>query len=444
MSFLRKTQSLCPQCLKVIDAHYVQEIIAEQEWVYLKKVCSEHGSFSTPIWVNLLNVPHFNEWYSKSIPHYVNLPHTAQDKGCPYDCGLCPKHTSHTCCALLEVTKRCNLQCPICYATSHNTHDDNAKDCDLAKISTSLQQLLQHAGNVNVQISGGEPTIRDDLEDIIQLVNNTGFSFVQLNTNGIRLSTEYNYAQKLKNAGLNLVYLQWDDVCDESYIKIRGKACADIKEKALANCLAAQLPVVLVCTIIKGINHKSLGNIITQALKDGPLVRGVHIQPVSSFGRYPWLGDHAPRMTIPEILYELEVQTHGMLKAKHFTAPKSEHALCSFNAVYTRKQENLVPTNINTNCCTNAIPAKKAQEFVAKHWGALPSKHSPENDFNTAINELQHRFTISGMAFQDVYNIDLERLRQCHIHIISEDDHLIPFCAYNLTSETNFALYRKA
>ncbi len=450
MSFLHKTQSLCPHCLRVIDANYISQIIDGKEWILLEKNCSEHGSFSVPAWVNLDNTPSFDEWYGKLIPHYVKQPQTKENKGCPYDCGLCPKHAQHTCCALLEVTKRCNLQCPICYAQSMQIKNSNSNkapaqnaDPNLASLELSLNKLLQHAGPVNVQISGGEPSIRHDLPEIIQLVHKIGFNFVQLNTNGIRLGEDCNYAATLKSAGLSLVYLQWDDDNDTSYVKIRGKSCATIKQKALQNCIKACLPVVLVCTIIKGINHKALGRILSTALQSGPLVRGLHIQPVSSFGRYPWEAKQAPRMTIPEILYELEMQSEGIVKAKHFSPPKSEHALCSFNAVYKRNVNGLIPTTQSNNCCTHIKPARQAQDFVARHWGALPTLNTQGDDFDTVINQIQHRFTISGMAFQDAYSLDLERLRKCHIHILGEDHKLMPFCAYNLTSVNGFPLYRK-
>ncbi len=442
MSFLQKTKSLCPQCLRVIDAHYVKEEIQNKDWVLLKKNCPEHGHFSVPIWVNLKNTPSFEQWYKKSKPHYVKFPLTKEDKGCPYDCGLCPNHAQHTCCVLLEVTKHCNMQCPICYAQSVSA-ENNLENPDLASLQISLEKLMQHAGgHVNIQISGGEPTIRNDLSNIIQLIKNTGFSFVQLNTNGLRLGNDNNYAQTLKDAGLSLVYLQWDDLCDESYLKVRGRACYTIKQKALQNCIDANLPVVLVCTVIKGINDSSLGAMIYNALAYGSLVRGFHLQPVSTFGRYPWDGKIAPRITIPEILYELEKQTHGMLKAKHFSPPQSEHALCSFNAVYKRHENKLVPTGESNSCCAHTNPAQKAQEFVASHWGALPSITDINDTFDATLNQIQQRFTISGMAFQDAYSIDLERLRKCHIHIISEDHKLMPFCAYNLTSADGYPLYR--
>ena len=48
------------------------------------------------------------------------------------------------------------------------------------------------------------------------------------------------------------------------------------------------------------------------------------------------------------------------------------------------------------------------------------------------------------MTFMDAWNLDLERLRECYIHIISQKEkmNLVPFCAYNLTAADGRTLYR--
>ncbi len=457
MSLVRTTQSLCPHCLRLLDAQYVTQNMDGKEWVFLQKHCPEHGHFSAPIWVHLPNTPTFTQWYGqKTFPEYVPFPQSNVEKGCPYDCGLCPDHAQHTCCALIEVTNKCNLHCPVCYAGSGT---QSSQDPSLQDIENKLEHLLRHAGAVNVQLSGGEPTMRTDLTTIIQLAKEKGFPFVQLNTNGLRLGEKYSYAQTLQKAGLSVVYLQWDDVRDSTYMALRGQPCHQIKEQALQHCLEAGLSVVLVATVVKGLNDTALGDIVGKALASGPLVRGVHLQPVSSFGRYPWATrphEPAPRITLAEVLYQLEIQTDGMVKAHDFVPPRSEHALCSFNAVYTRQNNTLVASGMDSGCCTCAsqrpqAAAKQAQIFVAQHWGPLNISQNtqrsdvntiPSQDFDSMLSQVHQRFTLSGMAFQDAYTLDLERLRRCHIHIMSEKNTLIPFCAYNLTSNQGFSLYR--
>ena len=111
---LRTTTSVCPQCLTRIEAY----VVKEGEKVYLEKTCNNHGDFRTLIWNGL---PAYESWGDARLPSQPVTCLTQVDKGCPYDCGLCPQHRQHSCCVLLEVTQRCNLMCPVCYASSSKT-----------------------------------------------------------------------------------------------------------------------------------------------------------------------------------------------------------------------------------------------------------------------------------------------------------------------------------
>ncbi len=454
MKVVKKTQSLCPQCLRTLDAYYVQK----GNEVFFKKSCPSHGHFSIPAWIQMPNTPSFEDW-CQSVAPLATINHEASPSACPHACGLCREHLRPSCCVLLEVTQNCNMSCPICYAGAQ--HGNEASDLSLTEISTRLEMLLQKSGAVNIQLSGGEPTTRDDLPEIIKLVHAKGFDFVQVNTNGLRLGCSKNgkdYAQKLKAAGLNLVYLQWDGMDDAIYKTLRGAKYTHIKEQALQHCQDADLAVLLVVTLVRGVNEHQLGEILQKALSYGSVIRGVHIQPVSSFGRYPWEQTQAPRLTLPEVMYALEQQSTGILKAEHFHPPQSEHALCSFSALYERDEKRgLLPVKA-VACCGSKTqgdsisPAIIAREFVAKHWSgenlftASNRKNcSVQDDFDHFLqkNSFKQRFTVSCMAFQDAYSVDLQRLKACHIHIAESDGRIMPFCAYNLTSGEGFALYRK-
>ena len=138
-----------------------------------------------------------------------------------------------------------------------------------------------------MQISGGEPTIREDLPAIVTLARERGFGLVQLNTNGLRLGRDAGYAARLRAAGLDSVYLQWDGVREAVFETMRGRACLNLKRLAVEACAAAGLGVVLVATLARHVNDGEVGDLLRLALALGPAVRGVHFQPVSSFGRYP-------------------------------------------------------------------------------------------------------------------------------------------------------------
>ena len=133
-----------------------------------------------------------------------------------------------------------------------------------------------------------------------------GFSFFQLNTNGIRLAEDLDYVKALKEAGLSTVFLQFDGIEDEIYEKLRGQKLFQIKQKAIENCGRNSIGVVLVPTLVPGINTDHIGEIVKYALKGLPVIRGIHFQPISYFGRYPSPPKDEDRFTLPEVIRALE------------------------------------------------------------------------------------------------------------------------------------------
>lgn len=445
---LGETESICPECLSKIAAYRVQHGPA----VYLEKTCPDHGFFRTVIW---RDKPAFNSWERVKTPAYPEKPFTQVEQGCPFDCGLCPDHRQHTCHVLLEITKSCNLRCPVCYADSGNKI---IPDPSLETIAGWYQRILESGGPFNIQLSGGEPTLRDDLPEIITLGRSLGFSFFQLNTNGLRLAGQPDFLKTLKQAGLSTVFLQFDGTNDSIYEQLRGRALLKLKQKAIENCIELGVGVILVPTLIPGVNSQDIGNIIRYALKYAPTVRGVHFQPMSYFGRYATYNGDDSRLTIPEIICALVEQTDGLILSESFRPPGCENALCSFHANYVILPDGkLLPVTqhqvVSGSCCqpeNGAQGAALARSFIARQWAApnpdlqLPVINGPSlGEWDIVLARAQtYSFYISGMAFQDAWNLDLERLRDCCIHVMSSDGRLIPFCAYNLTDRSGNSLYR--
>ena len=146
-------------------------------------------------------------------------------------------------------------------------------------------------------------------------VEKKGLHFFQLNTNGIRLAQEAGYARKLKKAGLNTVFLQFDGVTDDVYQTLRGRSMIELKEKAVLNCSEAELGIALVPVIAPGVNDMQVGDILKFAMDHMPFVRGVHFQPISYFGRCSQQRPQAP-ITIPKMLKLIEEQTDGLMKSR--------------------------------------------------------------------------------------------------------------------------------
>jgi 7,8-dihydro-6-hydroxymethylpterin dimethyltransferase len=466
---LSRTESLCPACLKIIPAVRV----TDGRDVYLEKRCDVHGIFDTVIW---RGNPAFETWTRPKLPVRPPVCYADIAKGCPFDCGLCEAHRQITCTALLEVTGRCNLACPYCFAAAGIAPKP---DPALDVIRFWFERVKQAAPGCNIQLSGGEPTVRDDLPQIIEMARGRGFAFIQLNTNGLRLAREKGYAQRLKDAGLSSVFLQFDGVSDKIYLRLRGSGLLAEKHQAISRCGDAGLGVVLVPMVVPGVNDQELGAILDFGIQASPTVRGIHMQPISYFGRRPALPQNSDRITLPEILAALEIQSRGKVHARDFHPPGCENALCSFNGRFFITESGGLKPVVTLPCAGAGSPpeaadvgARRAVAAVARQWGAgiggqrtevrgqkdpAPDRQQEESttccsngnktpgpmDLDSFLEFARNRsFSISAMAFQDAWNLDLERLRDCCIHVVSEDGRLIPFCAYNLTDSGNQPLYR--
>lgn len=447
---LVKTASVCPVCLARIPA----ERVAYGDEVYLEKTCPQHGFTRTILWRGF---PEYGSWMRDKIPNHPAHPFSAVNKGCPFDCGLCADHRQQPCCVLLEVTQRCDLGCPVCFA---NSKEGTGTDTDMQTIELSYQRMLEAGGPFNIQLSGGEPCVRNDLPQVIEMGREMGFTYFQVNTNGLRIARDPAYLAQLKKSGLQVVYLQFDGTDDAIYERLRGRRILQEKLQAIHNCREAQLGVVLVPTIVPGVNAGDIGNIIRFALENYPVVRSIHFQPVSYFGRYPRLPENSDRITIPELLRAMEEQTDKIVHVEDFQPKGSENSYCSFHATYIIMADGVlkpIKAEAEQQCgCRKPDDAReavaKSKDFVARNWVYSPPVEKKEpccspsmGEWDTLIERSRtHLFSISGMAFQDGWNLDLQLLQDCCIHIASTDGRLVPFCAYNLTNTQGEALYRPA
>lgn len=430
--------------------------------VYLTKTCPEHGESRSIIW---RGPPDYATWFCTKNPNHPTVTHTVSERGCPLDCGLCPEHRQQTCCVLLEVTARCDLGCPVCFASSGASTEP---DPSLTTIEDWYRMLLETTGKCNIQLSGGEPTMRDDLPEIITMGRDLGFTFFQLNTNGLRLASESGYATRLKEAGLSTVFLQFDGLDDGIYQTLRGRGLFHQKEAAIANCAKAELGVVLVPTLVPGVNTRQIGSIIAYAIRGLPAVRGVHFQPMSYFGRYPRKPEDVDRYTLPELMRDIEAQTDGLISLAGLRPSGCEHSLCSLHGDYVLMGDGsvrpLTAPDAPRSCCSRKAdtnPAEKKRDHVARRWSLTAGMSEccasgakahgvpveATGGSTTGLDEFLERlrhysFSVTAMAFQDVWNLDLERLRDCCLHVVGAGNRLVPFCAYNLTDASGDPVHR--
>lgn len=426
VNVISSTYSVCPVCLKRITA-----VIRKQgNDFFIEKSCTDHGSFSAIIWRG--EVIPMEGWGNYQPPENENSP-----PNCPDSCGLCSGHMQKTCCALVEVTERCNLNCPICFAQS----DGASQDPPISEIAGYFEELVRD-GNTFVQLSGGEPTVRDDLPDIVAAARAAGCENIQLNSNGIRLGQDKAYIKALAEAGLSFVFMQFDGTEDSIYEKLRGRPLLKEKRAAIEACSDELIGVTLVPTLVPGVNDHNIGNILKFGFEHSPAVRGVHFQPVSYFGRYPGPPEDKDRITLPEVLCAIERQAEGRVTISDFLPSACDHPRCGFHGDFVVLPEGLMKLTPKSNACCQSDGTEhlKNRNFVSRRWKRTAAQNMEKCCGNDELMDLDsfldrvrtHGFTITAMAFQDAYTLDIERLRKCSLHVY-QDGKTIPFCARYLT-----------
>ncbi|MBM4240827.1 MAG: radical SAM protein [Euryarchaeota archaeon] len=477
---IKKTKSLCPECLEVIDA----EVYEEHDKIMIKKECKEHGEFDSVYWTN-------DHLYHEALDSNhkgqgVDNPQTAVLNECPLSCGLCPEHESHTVLGIIDVTNRCNLRCPVCFANAAVTGYLYEPSYDEIKEMLLNLKSNEPVAAPAIQFSGGEPTIRKDIVELVKLAKEMEFSHTQIATNGIKLAKDPELAGKLKEAGLNTIYLQFDGVTEEPYIETRGKNLLPLKLEAIENCRASKLGIVLVPTLVKGINDHQIGDIIRFAVDNIEIIRGVNFQPVSFAGRTSAEEMEKQRITLPDFEKAVEKQTNSKIKVKDFypassVVPISEfiealegspqvtitcHPHCGAATYIFVEDGEIIPINrfINVDRFFNLLSDSSDDikeggrigkaKVMARSLKELPKTVNPlktpksieikkilfnvfkDKSYSSLGNFHYKTLLIACMHFMDPWNFDKDRVRRCVIHYAVPDGRIIPFCSMN-------ALYRE-
>jgi hypothetical protein len=468
LKLVRKTHSLCPECLSVIEA----DLVEDNGQLLIKKTCDKHGDFEDVYWSNYEDYVRTMGWYAEGTK--MANPRTKSERGCPYDCGICDKHKSQTVLAIIDLTNRCNLNCPICFASANNPSVPYFYEVTTAQAKAMIDNLASNAPVPPraLQFSGGEPTLRDDLPELIDYAGSKGFDHVEVNTNGLRLANDLDYFRKLMEADMSTLYLSFEGVTPKPYIANKGRDLLDIKLKVLENSRVVGLDsIVLVPTVARGVNDDQLGDIVRFAVRNRDVVRCVNFQPVSFAGRIDAGERRRLRITIPEVLELIERQTDGQIKKQDFytcptvvpmaraigglkkkTYPEfSNHPACGLATFVFVEDEEMIPI-------TRYVDIDKFMHTMEKVAEALDAGKKTKARLNLlkslqyvrfgilkdlltdvlkdgsyeALGNMMKKMVMVGiMAFMDLYNFDLERVEMCNIHYALPDGTIRPFCTYN-------------
>lgn len=435
------TLSLCPECLRRVDA----KIVFESGNVYMLKRCKEHRNSKVLIADDIeyyKNIRNYNK--PSETPYTFN---TKTDYGCPYDCGLCPDHEQHSCLTVVEVTDRCNLTCPTCYAGSSPTY---GRHRTLDEIKTMLDTIVANEKEPDVvQISGGEPTIHPQFFEILDYAKSLPIRHLMLNTNGIKIAKEEGFAERLKTYAPDFeIYLQFDSFENSVLRELRGADLNTIREQAIANLNAVNLSTTLVVTLQKGLNDHEIGKIIDYALLQ-KCVRGVTLQPTQIAGRLEHFNPETDRMTLTEVRRKIMEQTSVFNSDDLIPVPCNPDALVmgyalklggevfpltryinptdlldnSKNTIIYEQDESLHGKMIELFSTGNSVEV--AEENLKSIMCCLPNIDAP----NLGYDNL---FRVIIMQFIDAYNFDVRAIKKSCVHIVDKDNKIIPFETMNL------------
>ncbi|MEN3112217.1 radical SAM protein [Uliginosibacterium paludis] len=440
--FYDTTSSVCSTCLRQIEA----KILFKDGRVFMEKWCPAHGTERVLMSEDV-------DYYRLGREVYVKRPEmpenfsTKMAFGCPYDCGLCPDHMQHSCLTVLEITDHCNLRCPVCYAGSgpeRQTHKP------LAVVERMLDAVVRNEGEPDVlQISGGEPTLHPEFFEILDAARARPIRHLMINTNGIRLAQEPDFAARLAAYGKGIeIYLQFDSLRSEVHQALRGADLTRIRREALEACNRHGISVTLVMTLKRGLNDDEIGDVIRFGLTQ-LCVRGVTLQPIQDAGRNEDFDAAANSLTVSGIRRRIAEQSGLFTLEDVVPVPCNPDTLAMAYALRLGDSVTPLTRHLGPEVLlagpSNTIVFERDPALKAQLFKLFSTNHSPESQANCLSDLLcclpkidapalsyENVFRVLIVQFMDARNLDIRALKKSCIHMVQPDGRMIPFEAWNL------------
>jgi len=478
----RTTRTLCPECSRII----LGRVFVEDEAVFMEKTCPAHGHFRDCVNSDALLYSKAAWWTYEELPG-LEFPQVRGGKQCPSDCGLCNQHLSSPCLAQIDLTNRCNMRCPVCFANAGASGYVYEPDYDEVIRQLRVLRELRPVPCTAIQFTGGEPTIHPDFLKIVSAARDMGFSHIQIATNGLGLAHRA-FAEHCAAAGLHTLYLQFDGVGEAAYRATRN--LPGIWEKKLAvieNCRATGMKICLVPTVLKGINDNQVGEILRFAIANIDVISAISYQPVSFTGRTSPQERSARRYTLGDLAHDIAAASGASAMRDMFplsvVVPLSQilqaltgkpkvspscHPDCAFGTYFLVSPEgraypfpavinvegmfvemNRIASDIRRRGRASWLDKWRVARMFRRHFHTATAP--PGLTVNRFIRSLlglvdknlgrgkaekgnYKTLLCAGMHFQDRYNFDFQRAQRCVI-LYSTPAGVFPFCTYNCGPE---------
>jgi len=292
----RETDSLCPTCVRearqeILDGKRdykelltekigeIKATILERDGkIMMVKDCPIHGHFEDVMAIDTDFFKHLEETFPGSDirSHADEKLHNHGSSTIKYGRGSV---------LTIDLTNRCNMMCDPCFMDANQVGFVHELGWDEIKTLLDNAITLKPKRQMSVQFSGGEPTLSPFFLDAVRYAKKVGYNSVQAATNGIEFAKSVDYTKRAYEAGLRYVYLQFDGIGNAANQHRRVGNLFDVKIKAIEHCYQAGISVILVTTLVNGVNNEQVGPIIDFARTNPKKVAFIAFQPVSFTGR---------------------------------------------------------------------------------------------------------------------------------------------------------------
>jgi uncharacterized radical SAM superfamily Fe-S cluster-containing enzyme len=499
----RETDSLCPKCVKEVRTAILDgkkqlselvhgkpgeikaRIVEEDGQIWMKKSCPTHGEIVDLISMDAAWLARIESLFPGRDFKSVETPLRNH--------GSSTIQFGRGSVLTVDLTNRCNMMCDPCFM------DANQVGFVHELAWADVKQILDDSITVtprrqmSVQFSGGEPTLSPHFLDAISYAREVGYFAVQCATNGLRFAEEPGFAVKAKEAGLRMAYLQFDGIGNEANSHRKIGNLFDVKLRAIEELAAAGIDVILVVTVVNGVNNDQVGKIVQFAVDNPDKVTVVSFQPVSFTGRDEDIDDEtrkAQRYTLSHLAHDVQTQTgvtdpmrdwfplsalgpfsdlvdHLMGERADWGSMKCGcHPNCGVGTIFLvhKQTKQLVPLTqlldletllVDLQAITDAAQGRAVTvaELVVALLKNYRAASAPEGftfellvkqllsqtgargkrigEFEKDADEFQWRVLfVAGMWFQDLFNYDFRRTEMCIIPYGTQMGE-ISFCAYN-------------
>jgi 7,8-dihydro-6-hydroxymethylpterin dimethyltransferase len=494
----RRTDSLCPVCVKEARSailrgdedigHLIHDkpgeipadIVEEANRIVMKKVCPDHGAFEDVISIDPAFLKRLEDLFpGRDVEMTPDKLHDHGSSTIKYGRGGV---------LTVDLTNRCNMMCDPCFMDANQVgfvHELGWED--ITKILDDAAEVKPKR-QMSVQFSGGEPTLSPYFLDAIKYARKKGYFAVQCATNGLRFAEEPGFAQQCKEAGLRMAYLQFDGVTNASNSHRKIANLYDVKLRAIEELSRAGIDVILVVTVVNGVNNDQVGKIVEFAVENADKVTVVSFQPVSFTGRDEDISDELrreQRYTLSHLAHDIQKQT-GVTEPLRDWFPLSAispfgdvcdlidgpqrefgqlkcgcHPNCGIGTVLfvNKRTKQMIPlvqfldlqavlddmkTIFDNGRGRRLTEAQLALSILRNY---KPESAPPGFDVTTLIRQFMSQMGtshdeadaskfewrvlfVAGMWFQDLFNYDFRRTEMCIIPYGTQYGE-ISFCAYN-------------